>query len=65
METIGFRRFVLVMAVLALIGVAELGAIWRGDPMAAVEVLERILFFAGGFAAAVLGTRGQDKDKEE
>jgi len=63
MQTIGFRRFVLVLVVIGLIYVALLGVLWKGDVAGIREALTAILSFVGGFAAGVLGTRGQDDEQ--
>ena len=63
LTTIGFRRFILVLVVIGLVYVALLGTLWKGDASGAQQALTAVLSFVGGFAAGVLGTRGQDDEQ--
>ena len=68
MQTIGKRRFILVLAVIGLIYLALIGNIAAiffapdGGISAMAQVLAALLSFVGGFAAGVLSTRGQDNE---
>ena len=63
LQTIGFRRWVIVLSVIGLVYIVVLGLIFKGDASYIQQALTALLSFVGGFAAGVLGTRGQDDEE--